>query len=143
MDRVSPASRSRIMSAIRASGNRTTELRLRAHLARSGVRGWTIRPRGMIGNPDFAFADDRIAIFVDGCFWHGCPKCSRPPSSNRSYWVPKLEGTRRRDRRVSAALRREGWSVVRIWEHDLREAPDRAVARVRRRLRTGRPAGAH
>lgn len=67
--------------------------------------------------PDFVFTRARIAVFVDGCFWHGCPEHSAVPKANPQYWVPKLERNRERDRRVTAALVAEGWNVVRLWEH--------------------------
>ena len=133
MDRVDAETRSRIMSRIRKRGSRSTERRLRAYLARSGVRGWRMHADDLPGKPDFYFPEPRVAVFVDGCFWHTCPRCKiRRPRSNEAYWGPKLERNRRRDRTVSSALRRRGWLVLRIWEHELRETPDRVVARIRR-----------
>ena len=73
----------------------------------------------MPGKPDFVFRRERLALFVDGCFWHGCPKHGRNPDSNRGYWLPKLERNKQRDRTVSRRLRRAGWRVLRLWAHDL------------------------
>ena len=73
----------------------------------------------MVGKPDFVFARKRVVVFVDGCFWHGCPKCYRRPSSRCSYWDAKVAANKARDRRVTRTLRRMGWRVVRIWEHEL------------------------
>lgn len=128
MDCVSPATRSRIMSAIRARGNRTTEWRLRALLA-AGVRGWCLHPPDIEGHPDFVFPALHIAVFVDGCFWHGCPSCFRLPRSRRSFWKQKIERNRARDRRVRARLRRQGWSVLSVWEHHLVE-PSAVLRRI-------------
>lgn len=68
--------------------------------------------------PDIVFTRARVAVFVDGCFWHSCPLHGRVPKSNLAYWIPKLEGNRARDDRVNSALASNGWVVVRIWEHD-------------------------
>jgi DNA mismatch endonuclease (patch repair protein) len=78
------------------------------------------------GKPDFIFRSERLAIFLDGCFWHGCPRCYRPPQDNRSYWKKKLIGNRRRDRRRSRELRLLGWRVLRIWEHTLKSRRGRS-----------------
>jgi DNA mismatch endonuclease, patch repair protein len=83
--------------------------------------------------PDFAFRRQRVAVFVDGCFWHGCPKHSTMPANNRAFWEKKLSGNQARDRVVSRTLRREGWRVVRVWEHELRK-PALVLARIRRVL---------
>lgn len=111
--------RSRIMSAIRSRGNKSTEAKVRALLVRMGVKGWKVCPRGVEGRPDFAFPAFKAAIFVDGCFWHGCPSCSRKPRTNRAYWLPKIMNNRKRDLAISSGLRRSGWVVVRFWEHDI------------------------
>jgi DNA mismatch endonuclease (patch repair protein) len=68
-------------------------------------------------HPDVVFTRRRLAIFIDGCFWHACPVHRHTPKSNVEYWGPKLAGNVERDRRVDAALRAEGWEVIRIWEH--------------------------
>jgi len=85
------------------------------------------------GHPDFVFRRERVAVFVDGCFWHGCPKCYRRPKSNRKFWDAKAARNRARDAEVTRALRRAGWTVVRIWEHALRH-PGRIVWRLGRAL---------
>jgi len=72
-----------------------------------------------LGKPDFVFPKSRVAVFVDGCFWHGCRKHCRMPSSNREYWEEKIGGNIRRDSIVTRKLRAAGWSVIRFWEHDL------------------------
>lgn len=128
--------RSKIMASIRARGNRSTELCLIGMLRRSKLSGWR-RHVELPGTPDFAFRHARVAVFVDGCFWHGCPSCSRQPRANSSYWKEKIAGNRRRDRRVTRALRNRGWRVIRIWEHSLRLDQSRVLGRIRRALRAG------
>ena len=90
MDTVSPETRSRVMAQLRSQRNRSTEWRLRASLIRAGIRGWTLNPMDIPGKPDFAFREERLLLFVDGCYWHGCPRCYRRPSSNTDYWDAKV-----------------------------------------------------
>ncbi len=131
MDHTDRETRSRIMSKVRSSGNRSTEVRLRAYLVRRGLRGWRLHPKGLLGKPDFVFPAERVAVFVDGCFWHGCPVCGRPPHSRQEYWGPKIARNRERDSQVTESLQREGWTVVRAWEHEVKGEPDAVVARIR------------
>src|ERR1035438_2640571 len=121
MDSIPPEIRSRVMAQVRSQRNRSTEWRLRSALVRAGIRGWTLNAADVTGRPDFVFPTQRLAVFVDGCFWHGCPKCKRVPSSNTSYWDRKIERNRSRDRAVNATLRRDGWRLLRIWEHQRSE----------------------
>jgi DNA mismatch endonuclease (patch repair protein) len=115
--RPTPA-RVRIMSAIRGRRNATTELALASLFRRSGVTGWR-RNAKVIGKPDFVFPHRKVAVFVDGCFWHGCPRCYKAPRRNRAFWRTKIERNQKRDKKVSRVLRRAGWTVIRIWEHEL------------------------
>jgi len=119
------------MSAIRSKGNRTTEKAVRYRLVRAGISGWTLHSPDLAGKPDFVFREQRLAVFVDGCYWHGCPRCYRPPESNAGYWSEKYKRNKRRDRRVSAMLRRNGWTVLRIWEHEVKREPERVVKKIR------------
>ena len=107
--------RARTMAAIRGRGNQTTELRLASALRFFGLSGWR-RHLPLPGKPDFAWRKEKVAVFVDGCFWHGCPNCYRAPRHNAEFWKAKVEGNRRRDRRADRALRAMGWKVLRIWE---------------------------
>src|ERR1700674_2838658 len=119
-DNLTPRQRSLNMSRIRSRGNASTELRLIALFKAAKISGWR-RGSAMMGRPDFVFPKKRVAVFVDGCFWHGCPKCSVRIQTNPSYWSEKLNGNKRRDRLVATQLRRKGWHVIRIWEHALKE----------------------
>lgn len=122
------------MSRIRSTGNATTELRLVKLLRAAKIVGWR-RNYPLHGKPDFAFPTARLAVFVDGCFWHG-HICGRnlTPERNAKAWREKIDGNRRRDRRVTRHLRENGWRVVRIWECALRRKPDVALSRIRRIL---------
>ena len=119
-DPLSPEQRSARMAKVRAKNNRSTEMHVAACLVRFGLRGWKRHPQEVFGRPDFCFTVERIAIFVDGCFWHGCRHCQRNvPQTRRHFWERKLESNRRRDRRVRRMLQAQGFVVVRIWEHAL------------------------
>ncbi len=107
--------RSRMLSAVRSTGNRSTELRMAGILRKLGLSGWR-RHQPLPGRPDFAWRRERVALFVDGCFWHGCPRCYSAPKHNGSFWARKLAENTARDRRVNAELRRAGWRVIRVWE---------------------------
>jgi DNA mismatch endonuclease, patch repair protein len=110
--------RSEVMSRIRGRGNKETELKFAAILRRNAIHGWR-RHIAIIGRPDFAFSQYRIAVFIDGCFWHCCPKCGNMPKNNRAFWKRKLDGNVARDMQVTRELRKLGWKVVRVWEHEL------------------------
>lgn len=127
-DVFSKKKRSQVMAAIRSHGNKDTELKLAAILRAARITGWR-RNQKLPGRPDFVFRHHRVAIFVDGCFWHGCPKHGRKPSSNRKYWLPKLLRNKRRDVAVKRALSAQGWIVLRLWEHDLAHT-SQAVIRI-------------
>lgn len=142
------AKRSEVMARIRSRGNRDTELALARLLRRHGITGW--RRHQQIQNsefgiqnfkvrPDFVFPKQRLAVFVDGCFWHGCPKHSNPKKwlrkssmpakpvstastrTGRVFWQSKLSANQVRDRKVNRVLRQAGWRVLRIWEHELKK----------------------
>ena len=130
MDNVSPRVRSRTMAAVKSTGNRSTERVLRARLVRGGLRGWRLHAKDVAGCPDFVFDATRLAVFVDGCFWHGCPSCHRPPSSNQEYWTKKVERNTTRDRRNTRLLRKDGWRVLRVWEHELKIDAAKVVRRI-------------
>jgi DNA mismatch endonuclease, patch repair protein len=121
--------RSEVMSRIRSRGNRATELCLARLLREAGIHGWR-RHVAISGRPDFIFRAQHVAVFVDGCFWHCCPKCSNMPKNNAEFWAKKLAGNQARDRAVNRELQRQGWRVVRIWEHELEKAPHRALRRL-------------
>jgi DNA mismatch endonuclease (patch repair protein) len=159
-DVFSKRKRSAVMSRIRSRGNRDTELALARLLRANGITGWRrqieihgracspLRAAGKTSRsgahgvtrptfrvkPDFVFRKARLAIFVDGCFWHGCPKHATWPAHRAAWWRRKIEGNKTRDRLVDRTLRRAGWRVVRIWECDLRNAK-RILKRIEKHLK--------
>jgi DNA mismatch endonuclease (patch repair protein) len=134
-DWLSREQRSRNMASIRSKGNATTERAFLRLLREAGLSGWR-RHADLPGKPDFIFQTQRVAVFLDGCFWHGCPRCYRLPEDNRGYWRAKVRGNRSRDRRRTQELRSLNWRVIRIWEHSLKSPPaqTRVVTRLRKAL---------
>jgi DNA mismatch endonuclease (patch repair protein) len=138
------AKRSAVMARIRSRGNRDTELALARLLRAHGIAGWRrhseIRgPKSEIRRfrvkPDFVFRREQVAVFVDGCFWHGCPRHATRPKNNREFWRRKLSANKARDGLVTRALQRAGWRVLRVWEHELaRKNHARLMRRVQKAL---------
>jgi DNA mismatch endonuclease (patch repair protein) len=128
-----PAVRSRTMSAIRGKHNLSTELRLRMAFIREGIKGWKLHVKKLPGNPDFFFKKEKIAVFVDGCYWHGCPKCGHIPKTRSRFWAAKIKRNQQRDRKKRMELKKMGIAPMRIWEHELKEAAglDRAVTKIK------------
>ena len=112
------AKRSQVMAAIRSRGNKATELRLASILRAARITGWW-RHQPLPGHPDFIFRHQRLAVFVDGCFWHGCRWHCRMPKSRTAFWNPKIARNKKRDHAVRFLLRKHGWRVLRLWEHSL------------------------
>ena len=139
MDRYNKETRSWVMSRIRGR-NTKPELLLRRMLWRMGLRRFRAHAP-LPGRPDVVYSRARLAVFVDGCFWHGCPKCAIPvPASSTRYWQAKLARNRARDRRVTRSLRSTGWRVVRLWEHQVVADVEACAERIEsalRKLRAG------
>lgn len=144
-DVFSKAKRSEIMGRIRGKGNSSTEVVFARALRTEGVTGWRRhvgisivgKKRGSPAvrvRPDFVLRSTKLAIFIDGCFWHGCPDHGSMPKSNHIFWRSKLETNRERDRYVCRVLRRKGWSVMRVWEHELKTSVPSVALRLRREL---------
>jgi DNA mismatch endonuclease (patch repair protein) len=112
------AKRSEVMSRIRSRGNKDTEIALARLFRRHNITGWR-RHQNIFGRPDFVFPGLKLAVFVDGCFWHVCPRHGTKPATNRAFWRRKFSRNQKRDRLVNGTLRRAGWRVLRIWEHEL------------------------
>ena len=129
-----PEQRSRIMRAVPAK-NTSAEVGLRKALWAAGLRGYRLHDARVPGNPDVVFPSAGIAVFVDGCFWHGCEKCYRAPKSNARYWSMKVRRNHDRDERVNAECVASGWKPIRLWEHDILKAPARAASKVVRAVR--------
>lgn len=120
-DNLRPEDRRKTMQAVKGKGTRL-EKRLWAMLAGAGLRGWKKNAGKLTGKPDVVFVNQRLAIFIDGCFWHGCPYCRRKlPDTNRAYWKRKIKRNVSLAKSHNRRLRRDGWTVIRIWEHDMAE----------------------
>jgi DNA mismatch endonuclease (patch repair protein) len=119
VDTFSKTERSRIMACVKSGKNKSTELRFISILKDKGITGWR-RNYPATGNPDFVFPRLKIAVFIDGCFWHGCPNHCRMPSSNVDYWNSKIEKNKIRDKKIAKALKMKSWQVIRIWEHEIK-----------------------
>lgn len=157
--------RSEVMARIRARGNRDTELALARLMRQRGITGWRRqqvvrlparkRAHQIITRADFVFPRLRVAVFVDGCFWHACPMHSPPAKwlaksampatatsqnakkrkrTGKQFWREKLAANKRRDRLINRLLRRGGWCVVRIWEHEIPQGKSKQAERAERRL---------
>lgn len=131
-DTLSKKERSIRMSLVRSSGNKSTELFVEAALKANRIAGWKKHPKGIPGKPDFYFPKQRLAVFVDGCFWHMCPVCDRLPKSRPEFWHAKIDQNRRRDNRLRRRLRALGFRTMRIWEHELKTTT--WLSRLRKRL---------
>lgn len=127
-DFLSQAKRSALMATIRSRGNRDTELVMVNLFRRHRVTGWR-RNQSVFGKPDFVFKRCRLALFVDGCFWHCCPIHAHMPDSNRLFWREKFSRNKARDRLVTLTLRAQGWHVLRVWEHELAEKNESHILR--------------
>lgn len=113
--------RSEVMRKVRSKGNKSTELKLVALFKENGITGWRRNYR-VKGHPDFVFLDKRVAVFVDGCFWHGHDCRNTKPENNKEYWRKKRVANMKHDQEVTALFEARGWTVVRIWECELKES---------------------
>ena len=120
------------MGRVRSAGNKSTEDKLIAELKQNRVVGWR-RKYPLFGKPDITFPKNKLVIFVDGCFWHACPKHGQVPESNRDFWVAKISANKKRDRLVDKKIKIMGWKVLRIWECELKN--EKLLGRKINRLR--------
>lgn len=135
VDTMDKPARSRLMAAVRSKGNGSTEGRMVKLLRQCQITGWR-RHMNLPGRPDFSWRKQKVAIFVDGCFWHGCPRCYNTPKSNIAYWTSKIERNRERDREANNLLQARGWMVLRIWECELaKKRSDACMDRVAKAVR--------
>ena len=126
------------MSRVKSRGNKTTEMALVGYLRKFGIKGWrrhlTLRLEGHRIKPDFIFGRHKLAVFLNGCFWHRCPRHCSFPSSNAEFWRKKLDANLARDKRNNRLLKSEGWKVLCIWEHDIKSDPELCVVKILRSL---------
>lgn len=133
MDTLTKDERSKRMSLVRSYGNKSTELSVIRLFRAAGITGWR-RNYSLIGKPDFVFPKQRLALFIDGCFWHGCTLHRRIPKTNQEYWKNKIERNTCRDKLITNELQKKGWAVIRIWEHELKGQDP--IGKVKRKLAT-------
>ncbi len=124
------------MRSVKSRGNRSTELMVRVGLMRKGVRGWHLHPRNITGTPDFYFPAAKVAVFIDGCFWHGCPRCGHIPKTNTAFWKAKIARNEDRDKRTTYELRHQGIKVIRVWEHAIKDKPSKIVNWIDQKVRS-------
>lgn len=121
VDNLTPEDRKKTMRAVKGKGTRL-ERRLFAMLAGMGLKGWRKNANDILGKPDAVFPANKVAIFIDGCFWHGCPICNRKlPETNREYWSKKINRNVELAKYHNQKLADDGWSVIRIWEHEVKD----------------------
>ena len=131
-DRFPSAVRSKIMSSIRSKNTRP-EMLVRKALWSSGVR-YRIHNKLVYGTPDLSIKNRRVAIFIDGCFWHGCQNCNKEPKSNINFWKEKIMSNKKRRRKVKKMLRNENWNVLEIWEHEIQKNPNKVAKKIEVKL---------
>ena len=131
VDNLTPQDRRKTMRAVKGKGT-SLERQLSAMLAGMGLGGWKKNVSDIQGKPDVAFPQERVLVFIDGCFWHGCPHCNRKlPETNREYWEHKIKRNIERDKRNIQALVDDGWHVIRVWEHEMQNVATRSNVRSR------------
>ena len=121
-----PALRSKMMRALKGANTKSTEQKFQKALIDAGITYFQVNAK-LIGNPDIFFPFYHVVVFLDGCFWHGCPKCGHVPKSNTSYWRTKIERNKERDIQKRLILHEQGYEIVEYWEHELKEDLSRCV----------------
>ena len=128
-DVLTPEQRKYNMSRIRGK-NTGPEKKLRSLLWSRNIRGYRLHYT-LDGKPDIVFTRRRIAIFIDGCFWHKCPLDFQEPETRKEFWMKKIDANVERDKKVNEQLKLEGWIVLRFWEHEMRKNPDDVVRKIK------------
>ena len=127
-DKVSPEVRTRTMRAVKSNDSKM-EIKFRSALWRCGLRFYK-NVKSLPGKPDIVFPKKKVVIFLDSCFWHGCPQHLRMPKSNLDYWQPKIERNKKRDGEINSYYSENNWRILRIWEHELKTNFDNKVSEV-------------
>ena len=138
VDNISPDDRKKTMRAVKGKAT-GLERTLRSMLAGMHLSGWRANAADLPGRPDVSFDRQKVAVFVDGCFWHGCPSCCRPlPVTHHAYWEAKIAANVARAEVTATAFASDGWDVIRIWEHEMRRRSTRNPVRSRLRQALGK-----
>lgn len=109
--------------------NTGPEITLRQLLYSKGLRGYRLRSK-LLGKPDVVFNRYKLVIFIDGCFWHKCPKCFVQPQTRKLFWKTKINNNVERDRKINQKLKKIGWTVIRLWEHEVNKNPDKCLNKI-------------
>jgi len=109
------------------------EVSLRKLLFAHGVRGYRVHYK-LLGKPDIVFPKKKIAVFIDGCFWHKCPKCFVKPQTNKKFWQEKINSNVERDKNVNKQLKKAGWKIIRIWEHDVKKNLNKSYLKIYKKI---------
>lgn len=124
-DIFSKKKRSEIMSKVKSKDTKI-EIEFRKAIWKAGFR-YRKNPSGYFGKPDLVSKKNKTVIFIDSCFWHGCKKHCRLPSTRKSYWLPKIERNKQRDKEVNRHYKKLDWKIIRVWEHDLRNSTKKVL----------------
>lgn len=127
MDNLTKKQRTKCMSNIKSKWT-SQERKLHNYLKGKKIKH-KMHPK-IAGNPDIILKEKKIAIFLNGCFWHRCPKCYKEPKSNKSYWLPKIEGNVKRDRKNAKILKSKGYNIIYIWEHEIKMDFDKVLGKI-------------
>lgn len=127
-DKFPTETRSRIMSSIR-SKNTQPELSVRKRVWALGKR-YRIHDRTVFGTPDMSNKSKKVAVFIDGCFWHGCGSCYAEPKTNTEFWTSKIARNRERRKKVRQKLTEENWRILQFWEHQIKHNPEKIAAEI-------------
>ena len=127
MDRISKEQRSKNMSAIKSVSQ--LEETITKELWKRGIR-YRRNARSLMGNPDISVKKYKIVIFIDSCFWHCCPEHGSIPKSNAAYWQKKLNRNKKRDEEVNSYYREQGWTILRFWEHEIKQDLDNVIDKI-------------
>ena len=129
-DRITKEQRSRIMSSIK-SVNTSLEINFKKLLSKNKILGFRQHPK-MLGNPDFAFAKNKIIVFIDGDFWHGYNWKNLGKAPPKKYWQKKIEKNIARDKKYTKQLKKDGWKVLRFWEHEIKKNPEKCLEKIKK-----------
>lgn len=131
-DVLTPAQRKFNMSRIRGRDT-GPEMKIRKMLFARGIRGYRIH-YNLPGKPDIVFIKKKVAVFIDGCYWHKCPSCFQEPETRKEFWMKKIGSNVARDEKNTRQLTEDGWIVLRFWEHEVRKEPENVVRRILKHL---------
>jgi DNA mismatch endonuclease (patch repair protein) len=131
-DNLTPEDRLKTMRAVKGKGTKL-EQRFFSMLAGMRIGGWKKNVSEIVGKPDVVFLDQKVVVFIDGCFWHGCPVCQRKlPKTNKEYWEQKIKRNILSAKSVNQTLQQDGWKVIRVWEHEMRDS--KAMLGIKKKL---------